>query len=442
MSSSIRSRGVGWGVAFAALVSVANASAQSLERVDRKSVLQEALRVHPGLRAAEQQSRATELGAGAKGSLPPPEIMAQIWQIPISRPYAVNDASMLMVGVSQAVPAPGSRAARERAGMQTAAAERAMIEDRARRIRRDAEHAFIDFVEASERHSIHVEHRELAQRALALARARHASGAPLTDVTQADAELARMEADVIGDRTREEGARSRLNALLGRDPTSPLGRPIADDASISAWDLSTELLKAEDTRAELRAAVAETHARAEEAQAASQEAKLPSFSVAALYFAPVGPMPTHGYGANASMSLPWIWGEKRAQRDSARKQLDAARSEWHAATFPVHAEVAMADATMRSAALRFQSLTDRALPATRRSLDVAWAGYESGRADVLTLLSARRAVVDIASEIVVARANLDHALAELDAAVGASVPRRPLRPADVLELEKGANRAP
>jgi outer membrane protein TolC len=139
------------------------------------------------------------------------------------------------------------------------------------------------------------------------------------------------------------------------------------------------------------------------------------------------------------MSLPWFWGEASSRRDAAREQADAARSEVRAASIPVNAEVAMADANMRASALRLQALRDRALPASKRSFEAAWAGYEAGRTDVLTLLFAQRSVVDVESEIVVARASLDHALADLDASVGVALPRRPLGPLDVAALEEGAD---
>ncbi len=437
MSSSIRTRGRVAAVTFVALLaSTSDAAADDLSApIDRAAVLRAAVGAHPGIAASERRAHATHLGAGSAGSLPPPEVMVQVWQVPIAKPYAIGDAGMVMIGLGQTFPSPGARGARERAGEEMATAERAMSVDRARMIRRDAEHAFADYVEASARHSIHVEHRGIAQRALALARARHAGGASLTDVTQAEVELARVDADVIGDRTKVIGARARLNALLARDPSAPLGAPVVGAPELAAWDLATEVAKAREARPQLRAAEAQQRARTEEAHAAAKEASLPSFTVAALYFAPVGPFPVHGYGANASMSLPWLWGEAGSRRDAAREQADAARSEVRAASIPVNAEVAMADANMRASALRLQALRDRALPASRRSFDAAWSGYEAGRTDALTLLVARRSVVDIESEMVVARASLDHALAELDASVGVAVPRRALGPLDAAALE-------
>lgn len=440
--SSIRTCGRVAGLTFAVVAcATTNAAAEDplSAPLDRTAILRAVVGSHPAVAASEQRARATSVAAGASGSLPPPEIMLQIWQVPVARPYAINDAGMVMVGVGQRFPAPGALGARERAGEQMAAAGRAMSVDRARSIRRDAEHAFADYVESTARHTIHLDHRAIGQRALAIARARHAGGASLTDVTQAEVELARIDADVIGDKTRVIGARARLNALLSRDVTAPLGIPAAGEPEISGWDLSTEIGKAREARPELRAAEAEHQARAEEARAASQEAKLPSFSVAALYFAPVGPVPVHGYGANATMSLPWLWGEASARRDAAREMAESARSEARAASIPVNAEVAMADANMRASALRLQALRDRALPASRRSFDAAWAGYEAGRTDVLTLLMAQRSVVDVESEIIVARASLDHALAELDASIGIAVPRRPVGALDPAALDDGGD---
>jgi outer membrane protein, heavy metal efflux system len=440
MSKSPHRRGLAASaVSFVLLTSTGASGDVSVGPLDRAAAVRTAIAAHPGIAAAEKRAHATALMAEAEGSLPPPEVMLQVWQVPLARPYAVGDAGMAMVGLGQTFPAPGSRGARERAGMHVASAERAMVADRTRSIRRDAEHAFADYVEATARHRIHVEHRAVAERTLALARARHAGGASLTDVMQAEVELARVEVDVVGDRSRIDGARARMNALMARSSSAPLGPPMSGEPEVASWDLATELVKAREVRPELRAASEQRQARTEEAKAAEKEAKLPSFSVAALYFAPVGPMPTHGYGANASLSLPWLWGEASSRREAGREAAQAAGDDARAAAIPVDAEVAMADTNMRAAALRLSALRDRALPASRRSFDAAWAGYEAARTDVLTLLASRRAVVDVESEIVAARAALDHALAELDAAVGTEVPRRALGPLDPAAFDGGAD---
>jgi outer membrane protein TolC len=352
--------------------------------------------------------------------------MVQIWAIPIVRPWAVGDAQMIMIGLGQTFPAPGARGAREEARMKEADMERAQALDRARLVTRDVDHAFADYLEATARHRVHLEHKAIAQRMLDLASAKHAGGGPLTDVAQAEVELARMEADVVTDGTRIDGARARLNVLLQREPNAPLGPPADRGAQTIAWGLPELLAKARLTRPEIKAALAQAEAKSLETRALEKESSWPSFSLAALYFAPTSTMQHHGYGFNASMSLPWLWGEAAAKRDAQRESASAARTEAMAAKLPIDAEVAAAEANVRAAALRLQALRDRALAASKRAFEVAFTGYESSRTDAGALLIARRAVVDVETEMIMARATLDHALADLDAAVGAEVPRKPL----------------
>jgi outer membrane protein TolC len=198
--------------------------------------------------------------AEADGSLPPPELAGQVWQVPFTRPYAWGDSQMIMVGVSQSFPAPGSLAAKEAARRQESVVGQAMATERARQVAREAEHAFADYVEAAARHRIHVGHEEIARRVLSVAQGRQAGGGALTEVVQAEAELARVQADVVTDAARLETARVRINALLAREPDAPLGPPIEGEPMIAAWTRGEVLAKARELRPELRAAQAEKEA--------------------------------------------------------------------------------------------------------------------------------------------------------------------------------------
>jgi outer membrane protein TolC len=150
-------------------------------------------------------------------------------------------------------------------------------------------------------------------------------------------------------------------------------------------------------------------------------------------------MPLHSYGATISMSLPWLWGPTGDRKNAEREWLRAARSNVEAARFPVDSDVVTAEANARSAAYRLQVLQGRTLPAARRSLEVARTGFESGRTDLMTILDAARSAVDVEEEIVMARSTLDHALTDLEAAVGAEIPLRPLGALDPKQFDGGAN---
>jgi outer membrane protein TolC len=408
--------------------------------LDRRTALRAAIERNPAIHVSEQRARAMRASARAEGGLPPPELMGQVWQVPFSRPAALN-TQMIMVGVSQTFPAPGVLGAREQAMTAQATGEEAMAGDRARMIVRETGHAFTDYRESSSRHAVHRTHVEITRHLFDIAEARHAAGGSLADVTRAEVELSRMQADVVTDATLIESARAHLNALLARDPQAPLGAPAETAPAVAFWDVPTLVAKAHAARPEFKQAKAEEEARAYAYRAAEKEATLPAFTLGALYFPPTDAMPVHSYGASVSMTLPWLWGAAADRREAEREFSRAASTNVEATRIPVDAEVVTTEAKSRSAAYRLQVLRDRTLPASRRAFEVTEAGFESGRTDLMTVLDARRAVVDIESEIVMARSELDHALTDLEAAVGTEIPTRPLSPLEPREHD-GASHGP
>lgn len=408
--------------------SVGEEANESLTALDRASTIRIALARSPSLEAGAHRARAIKEAARAEGRLPPPQAMVWAWQIPISRPYAVNDAGMVMVGVQQEFPAPGAASFRRDAKTNEAAVEQAMTSDKARQIARDADHAFSDYVEATARHRIHVAHFDIARRLYTVTQARHGAGGSLADATQAEAELARVQADVVTDAARVQTARARINALLVRPPSSNLAPPVEAEPTVPASTVDEILKSAYQNRPELRVASADRAAKDAELAARHREATWPSFNVAALYFAPTGPSPTHGYGVNAGMSLPWVWGPFDARQSAQKELVASADKDIEAARITIQAEVVTSDANGRSAALRLQILRDKVLPATKRALDVALSGYESSRTELTAVLNARKAVIETEMDLLMSRSSLDHALADLDAAVGKTVPRAPLGP--------------
>ena len=94
-----------------------------------------------------------------------------------------------------------------------------------------------------------------------------------------------------------------------------------------------------------------------------------------------------------------------------------------ASTVDASFDVAAANGEVRAHAIHLRLVTDRILPATKRALDATRPGYETGRTELFSLLMAQRDLVETELEIVITRAALDHAMIELDAAVGIDVPR-------------------
>jgi cobalt-zinc-cadmium efflux system outer membrane protein len=403
------------------------------EPLDRRTVLRAALERNPAARVWEQKARAMRAAARAEGSLPAPEVMGQVWQVPFSRP-AAWDTQMIMIGVSQNFPAIGARSAREQSMAAEADAEQAMAKGQARSILRDAGHAFADYQESTAKHRIHRAHLSVTEHIFQVAEGRHAAGGSLIDVVRAQVEMSRVEADFVTDATLIESARAHLNALLAREPGAPLGPAVETEPVVPSLDVAVLVARAHAARPEFEQVAAERQARVHALRAAEREATWPSFSLGALYFPPTSAVREHSYGATVSLSLPWLWGAAAGRQEAEQEYLRAASTNLEATKIPVDAEVVTAESKARSAAYRLEVLRDRTLPASHRAFEAAQAGFESGRTDLMTVLDARRLVVDMEQDIVLARSDLEHALTDLEAAVGAEVPTRPLGSLDAKVL--------
>ena len=394
-------------------------------RVERQKLVRVALERSPLLAASRHKVRALRADGEAEGSLPPPELMFEIWQVPFATPLSFGDAQMIQLGIKQEIPPPGSLSRKREAFEQKARVEGAQALGTERLITREVSHAFADYAEAVARHAAHTEHRSVAERMQSLAQARQAGGGSLADLAAAEVELARADVELAADESRIDGARARLNGLLGRAPDAPLGPPVDEGAMTLAESTSSLSNRASAQRPELSAARAERAANLAESEAAGREATWPAFTVGALYFPPTNVMPEHSYGVSLSARLPWLWGGARDRREAARERALASSEELENARRVIAVELASSTGQVRSETARHRALAQRVLPAAERARDTAFAGYESGRAQISAVLTAEQGVIDTRTQLAASKASLDHALIELDFISGAPVRRAP-----------------
>lgn len=385
-----------------------------------------ALTNNPGLRAAHHRVRSQHLLAEAERRPNGPSLSLDLWQVPLARPWALGQSPMVMLALRQPIPPAGSLKRRAAAREHLADAESADRDIRAQTLATAVRHAFIDYAAATARHQLHLDHQAVSARVLELAQARQTVSGTLLDIARAETEAARAHAAVATDQTTIDAARTRLNSLLARPPHAPLGPPVALPDETTTADAADLIPRARDQRPEHRAAAARRDAAAMELQAARREANLPAADVGLAFFPATKVMTHNGYGVLVNLSLPWLSGQGRKRRDAQAELAAAARADLEQADLEVASEVAAALQAAQSAARRWTVLRQRALPASQRARQVALSGYEVGRADMLAMLAAEGAYVDIAVELIAAKSELDHALADLDRASGTRIARTPL----------------
>jgi outer membrane protein, heavy metal efflux system len=396
--------------------------------VTRELVVRTAIAKSPALRAASSRKQALLAESRAEGQLPAPELMLDVWQVPLSDPARVDRAGMIMLGLRQDIPPPGSLGARADARTQAASGASAEARVQAHALARATGHAYVDYAAATFLHRLHADHVGLLERSEAAARARVAGGASLTDELMVQAENARLRVELASERTNIEASKIRLNALMARRATADIGPPVWGGMPALQQNVSALIARAERERPELRLRAAELGARRAEERAAKREALWPAFSVSALYFAPTDVMPEHGYGFATTMSLPWLWGPGRGSRDARKWEASAVSEEIAQARLGIEQDVAAALAQLQSSAERVRLLETQARPATLRLQQTARSGYIGGSASMQTLLAADRALLELEIQLIMMRAELEHAVVDLEWATGAATELTERRP--------------
>jgi outer membrane protein TolC len=392
------------------------------QSLDVTQLEEAALVRHPTLVAAAHRVRALVERARAEGRLPPPELMTEIWQVPFAKPYALDKAGMIMFSLRQQFPAAGMLDRMSEAMAQEALAEVARAGGEARMLVRDVDRAFADYAEATARRAAHEAHRTVLEQMVAAARARYTTGGALGDFTRADVERARASAEIEREQGMIEDARVRLNGLLARSPSAPLGWPRWTDASTVA--LTPERAAGLAATGSPEVAVADRMEKASRAiaEAADREATVPMFSAGLDTFLPVNGTPA-GYGVSFGMSLPWAWGAASSRARSAEHKVHAEHAAADGMRVRTQTDAAMALAAVHAAERRYLITRDSSGPAARRALDAARAGYTAGGADILMWLDSARMAREVELDLAMAHGDLDRAIADLDRALGAHVPR-------------------
>jgi outer membrane protein TolC len=376
----------------------------------------------PGMAARVERAREAFEQAGVESSLPSPEAVAQVWNVPFSQPWSLGDADMYMIELRQRLPPPGLLGARERQGAAMASAALAELATRERELARRVATAWAEHLAASLHHRVHHEHLAVVDRMADAARARiAASRGALDDLPRLDAERARVLRLIARfDNDRRRAGRA-LNVLALHAVDAPL--TLSDDAPLESVSVPLEelLARAVTRRGAVVAARASLDAAREGATAAHAEATRPEFMVGLSAW--LDPNHHNGYGAMAGMTLPWLWGPGRARERAATARVRAEESGVREVEAAVRADVVEAHARVEGALRELAIVQGDAARAADRSLDAAQAGYVTGATTLFAWLDAARLRLDLAMEAIDLRVELERALAALDEAVGEPLPR-------------------
>jgi outer membrane protein TolC len=390
--------------------------AELAQRLTLDLVLARVLSRSPELAVATARAGAGAARVDAASALPSPELQAQLWQAPLGRPWTMEQQGMIMVGLRQLLPAPGSRDARTRAARAGASAGADETEARRLELTVAARRAFAAYAHATREEEIHLQHVDLNQQIVTLARGRFEAGRmSKRDLLRTTFELSRLHADVVGVQSLGRASRALLNTLMAREPDAPLGQPVQPPLTpvpgLDALEARVE------RRPDLRAATARVAEREAALEAARREAGWPALTVGADYgYMPVGGAQT--YTLMVGATAPWLWGGQKAEVAAAAKELSAEQRALEAARRQARYELRETLARLESTRQQFEILDGDLVPQAARDAEAAQTEFLTGQGEAVAALEALHALLSVRLERSRALQLLEEAEADLDRAAG------------------------
>lgn len=362
-----------------------------------------AVRNHPSVRAAYSEWAAAVERITIARSLPDPRLSFE---------SDIADVVMtVMPGLMQEFPGPGRlRAAAAVAGAESRAKyfafERAVLQT-AYEVRR----AYYEGWSLEER--VRLLHRSLQvlDALEAAARAQNAAGrAPLQVVYRAQMERERMASEIANLEDLRRAWRTQIKGVLGLGPNAP-DPPLPGRFESTPLEVNAETLLETAFVRNPRLRLMEAEVRMAEADlAVAARSRVPDFSLGLMADLKAVPMM---FRPLVGMTLP-VWRDKiAAEIARAQAQKDAAQARLNAEQIQLAVELAVKSFEYRQWTRNLALLQDRLIPRARQTLETSLSEFRVGRIDLIEVLEAERAWLELGLQEVEARTRREILLAEL-----------------------------
>ncbi len=408
----------------AAVVALAAAAPAEPPELDLDLLIEEALTSNLSLQVLKHGSAAARSAVPAAGALPDPGLKVELSNVPF-RPLDIDGSPMSgrQLMLSQKLPYPGKRAARERAASHAAAAAEAARQEREATVVNLVKQAWFDLDLLDRSIAITGRNRDLLRDFVRIARTKYSVGrVPQQDVLKAQVSLSSLRRRLLHMEGERRRTAARLNTLLDRDPREPVGRIPAREQTPLEFEAVRLLELALDGRPLLEG----LRLGRERWRAAEELAVLdrrPDFQVNAGWrqrgFEDDPVSGSDFFSVGVMMTLPVYKGRKQDSRIAearARVREAEARIEAEIRELALRIEELHVDAETH---LREMALfRDVIIPQADQSLAAAVAGYQVDEVDFLTLLDNQMTLLEFEIDYHRHLSQYEKSLAHLESVVG------------------------
>jgi outer membrane protein, heavy metal efflux system len=380
--------------------------------------VQIALAANPLLRAARLKAEAAQDRVPQAGALPDPELSLGLMNRMVGDLGSTMDPmTMNQVQLTQMLPWPGKLGFAEQRARRLAQADQLDAEDVQQNLVASVKSVYYQLAYMDRALAIMGSSRDLLRSFFQVSQAMYAVGSGLQqDVLQAQVGVAKMTEDITVMHEQRVAMAARLNALLGRDATVPVGTLQLLDVAGELPSPDSLMALAARQRPKLRAAQ-ERAAAAEAGYRGARRQLFPDLMVGLSY----GQRPQFGDMATLMLGirLP-IWAGSRQL--PLRHEMQAMQAMAEADAQNVYNETYAQLVELRAEAERDRTLSrlyaTSVVPQAQASVDAALAAYRVGKVNYMSLVDNQMTVNRYETESVRLVAAYHKAVAEIVALVG------------------------
>ena len=394
-----------------------NVGAQSVDTLRIEEVVEEVRSANPMLRAMRLRAQAGAERVPQAGALPDPVLSLGLMNRPVDNFGPDQAMTMNNVQWSQRLPWPGTRGFQRERESRLAESEALDADEMESALIARAKTAYYRRAQMDRAIQIMDRTRSLLRDHQEVSTARYAVGAGLQqDILQAQVAVARLTVDIESVEQGRIAEVARLNALMGREASQPLGLPVLDAPGEALPPIDQLIARAAQRRPALQSAQRRVSAAAAGVRAAERQS-YPDVTV------------TLGYAQRprfddlatlaVGMTVP-IWAGSRQRPRQRERQAVMAMEE--ARALDLYNETYADLAELRAKGERTRSLMDlyrtSIMPQARAAVESALSAYRVGQVDYMTLLSNQMNVNRFEIELLQLAADYQAALAEIEALTG------------------------
>ena len=409
--------------------------------VTLRGFIVEALAENPAIQAAEQTAQAKAQRIAQVTALPDPVLSTKTLPEPVRTAEGDN---FFILNVKQRLPVPQKLDRAGRIALEEARIALSRLEETRLAVIADVKRAYFQLYIIDKSIEVTVGNRDLLRGLIDVARAQVASGRRgQDDVLRAQVELSNLEAELIDLRQRRVTVVARLNELMARDKTQPIGR--VEDFTVRQAELRLKDLL--DKAVDANPALARLKQKIERQRQSVELAKLaywPDFTVGFEWmpmesrraFRPsINPMTgrrprfsrlsedgSDNWAVTFGLTLP-IWFDKNeAGIREAQHNLSASRQEYESARQRVDFDVTDSLARVQSQRELATLFDTTIIPQAQQTYRVSQASYITGKTDFLNVIDNWRKWLVFTIQYYRSLGELERSVADLEQAIGLSLP--------------------